>query len=362
MYRIVIATVLAGVTFAASADYKSALDAYNNRDFGSAFKEFRELAKAGGPKAQYRLGQMYYRGEGAPQDYAIALKWLQKAADNNVIDAQYFVALMHENKQGVRRSNPTTAFKLYRKAAENGHAAAQLRIANIYAEGIIVPQDMQKAFKNYMSAAQRNDPAAQYEVGRLYEVGIDQAICSRSPSIHSCRKSLNEKRFSKNDSETAVGWYRKSAKQDYAPAQYRLGEMYDDGRGVAKNHDKAREWYKLAADQGMVEARFKLNRHKKSPSEDPDRVVVDDKTRAADRRQALAGSVDAQIRLAKMYDKGLGVPKDYVKAYAWYNIAASQGNAAARASRDAIEAILTSSQVDRGQQLARKLSRDIAAQ
>jgi len=216
----------------------------------------------------------------------------------NVIDAQYYVAMMHEKKQGVRRSNPTTAFKLYRKAAANGHAAAQLRIANIYAEGVIVPQDMQKAFKNYMGAAERNDPAAQYEIGRLYEVGIDQAICARSPSIHSCRRTLNEKKFSKNDMQTAVSWYRKAAKQTYAPAQYRLGTMYDDGRGVAKNHDKAREWYQLAADQGMVEARFKLERHRKG----------------------------------------------------------------ARASRDAIEAVLTSSQVDRGQTLARKLSRDIAAQ
>jgi len=267
MVRIVVALVLAGCTFTAGADYNSAVQAYKNRDFGAAFKEFREVAKAGSPKAQYRLGQMYYRGEGAPQDYAVALKWFQKAADQNVIDAQYYVAMMHEKKQGVRRSNPTTAFKLYRKAAANGHAAAQLRIANIYAEGIVVPQDMQKAFKNYMGAAERNDPAAQYEIGRLYEVGIDQAICARSPSIHSCRRTLNEKKFSKNDMQTAVGWYRKAAAQSYAPAQYRLGTMYDDGRGVAKNHDKAREWYQLAADQGMVEARFKLDRHKKSPSD-----------------------------------------------------------------------------------------------
>ncbi|MCP4188930.1 MAG: SEL1-like repeat protein, partial [Gammaproteobacteria bacterium] len=32
-------------------------------------------------KAQYNLGYMYYKGEGVPQDYAEAKKWLDKAAN-----------------------------------------------------------------------------------------------------------------------------------------------------------------------------------------------------------------------------------------------------------------------------------------
>ena len=34
----------------------------------------------------------------------------------------------------------------------------------------------------------------------------------------------------------------------------------------------------------------------------------------------------AQHNLGVMYDKGEGVPEDYVKAYAWFNLAAAQGD------------------------------------
>ncbi len=38
------------------------------------------------------------------------------------------------------------------------------------------------------------------------------------------------------DYKEAVNWYRKAALQGDVMAQYNLGVMYDDGRGVAKNY------------------------------------------------------------------------------------------------------------------------------
>jgi len=34
----------------------------------------------------------------------------------------------------------------------------------------------------------------------------------------------------------------------------RLGEMYDQGKGVEQDYTQARRWYKLAAKQGSHEA------------------------------------------------------------------------------------------------------------
>ena len=179
----------------------------------------------------------------------------------------------------------------------------------------------------------------------------------------SCIRGLSKNQKSgKSDDQQAAGWYRKSADQGYAPAQFRLGELYDSGEGVAKNSEQARKWYALAADQGMVEARFKLNRHKKSVSDGKERDVDDERTRSANLRDARNGDMHAQLRVARMYDKGLDVSKDYIRAYAWYNIAAAQGSPEARASRDAIEAVLNPQQISKGQRLARALSREIAGQ
>ncbi|NOZ54914.1 MAG: sel1 repeat family protein [Gammaproteobacteria bacterium] len=45
---------------------------------------------------------------------------------------------------------------------------------------------------------------------------------------------------------------------------------------------------------------------------------------------AQQGQVDAQRYLGQMYDKGLGVPKNYDKAVTWYKQAAAQNDPAAQ--------------------------------
>jgi len=37
-----------------------------------------------------------------------------------------------------------------------------------------------------------------------------------------------------------------------------LGQMYENGWGVDKNHSKAVEWYRKAAEQGHTEAKERL--------------------------------------------------------------------------------------------------------
>ena len=43
-------------------------------------------------------------------------------------------------------------------------------------------------------------------------------------------------------------------------------------------------------------------------------------------RRAQQGDADAQYNLGVMYDDGEGVPKDEVEAYAWYSLAATNGD------------------------------------
>ena len=52
----------------------------------------------------------------------------------------------------------------------------------------------------------------------------------------------------------AVKWYRLSAEQGEATAQYNLGYMYEYGRGVAQDYTQAMRWYRQAADQGHKRA------------------------------------------------------------------------------------------------------------
>ena len=56
-----------------------------------------------------------------------------------------------------------------------------------------------------------------------------------------------------------------------------------------------------------------------------------------------------------MYATGEGIPEDYVKAYAWMNLAAAQGVENAGEVKDRIREMMTRAQVSEGQKLASDL-------
>ena len=76
---------------------------------------------------------------------------------------------------------------------------------------------------------------------------------------------LLEGRGVKKDLENASKWLRKAAEKGIAPAQYRLGELYMNGQGVPKDYEFAYAWLSTGATQqhkksialfGKVESRL----------------------------------------------------------------------------------------------------------
>jgi localization factor PodJL len=51
-------------------------------------------------------------------------------------------------------------------------------------------------------------------------------------------------------------------------------------------------------------------------------------------KAAMAGNTDAQLELADIYERGLGVSQDHIEAYAWNAVAAATGNTLAAGQRD----------------------------
>ena len=56
----------------------------------------------------------------------------------------------------------------------------------------------------------------------------------------------------------AVKYYKLSADQGLADAQYNLGWCYENGKGVTQSFMEAARYFKLAADQGNVQAQYCL--------------------------------------------------------------------------------------------------------
>jgi hypothetical protein len=112
--------------------------------------------------------------------------------------------------------------------------------------------------------------------------------------------------------------YSPLAEQGVAEAQYMIGMMHGSGRGTPQDYVKAAEWYRKAAEQEHAVAQSSLGRMLHFGREG----VPQDHTEAASwlLKASEQGDWAAQSTLADMYKEGVGVPKDLVSAYMWYDV------------------------------------------
>ncbi len=165
--------------------------------------------------------------------------------------------------------------------------------------------DFEKALAEWLPLAGAGDLEATYRIGRLYARGRGVA----------------------QDDTVAVEWFRKAARQGYAPAQNDLGTMYEQGRGVERDDVQAVRWFRAAAESGRAAAQANLA----TMYELGRGVAADDG--AAFRWYALAAEQEnpaAQNNLGRMYEEGRGVAASEESAYRWYRRAARQDHPAAQ--------------------------------
>ena len=119
---------------------------------------------------QCEVGLKYSQGEGVPQNYAKAMKWFRKAADQGHAEAQFKLGNMYYLSQGTPLDYVEAA-KWLQKAADQGHAAAAYNMGALYDKGQGVPQDYGKAAEYYRKAADNRVPEALFNLGTMYALG-----------------------------------------------------------------------------------------------------------------------------------------------------------------------------------------------
>ncbi|HKY81329.1 MAG TPA: hypothetical protein VJM09_07625, partial [Sphingobium sp.] len=72
----------------ALADVKTGVDAWQQGDYAKTIAEWRPLAQAGDPDAQFNMGQAYKLGRGVTADMSAALDWYRKAAAQGHVRAE----------------------------------------------------------------------------------------------------------------------------------------------------------------------------------------------------------------------------------------------------------------------------------
>jgi TPR repeat protein len=122
--------------------------------------------------------------------------------------------------------------------------------------------------------------------------------------------------YHRGDYTTALReWLRLAEQWEVEEAQFNVGLLYENGRGVPQDYVQARQWYTKAAAQGYAVA---------------------------------------QCNLGRLYEFGHGVPQDYVQAYMWYILGAAHGEKVGAELRDALAKRMTLAQIFQAQERARE--------
>jgi TPR repeat protein len=154
----------------------------------------------------------------------------------------------------------------------------------------------------------------------------------------------------------AEKYYRKSAEQGHAMAQYGLATIYEYGNGVNQDYREAFYWYTKSAKQGHPNAQLNLG----SMYLHGEGVGVDyEKAYELFRKSALQGEPLAIFNIGQMYTAGAAVQKSNVMALAHYQIAkANTEDSDIASSYGTLKSHMSSAEIQAAEQEARKLMRE----
>jgi len=123
--------------------------------------------------------------------------------------------------------NYEKAFELWRGELKKNKNSPEINynLAMLFDKGLGIDVDESSAHKHYLKAAKQNYAPAMFKLG---------VIMARQ-----------------EDYPAAAKWWLKASNTDLPEAQYNLAKLYRDGVGVEKDIYKAKYWFKKAAESAL---------------------------------------------------------------------------------------------------------------
>ncbi|MDA0998867.1 MAG: tetratricopeptide repeat protein [Proteobacteria bacterium] len=247
--------------------FRRAVAAYEQGNLEAARDGFRELAAVGHGISAYDYALMSWWGQGGGQDRALAIKFFDTAAKQEVPQSLHALGVLYLQGNGVAK-DPSAAVGYFTQASQLGYAASTYNLALAHLNGWGIDKDPAAGRALLEVAAEQGFPEAAYDLAGLLAGGVG----------------------GERDPVSARHWFAKAAEAGDPFGHYNLALMALAGSGGGKDPALARRHLEIAAE---------------------------------------AGAVPAQIRLAYFLAGGEGGRRDRVGALAWFRIAAGLGDASA---------------------------------
>lgn len=274
--------------------------ARNQGQLTRVVRGYRRLAQWGDVQSQFHLGQCYASGAGVVRNMPEARRWIQKAAEQGHVEAQYAVSHFYLHGAALDAGNPYQPGRYYGAETAGDNAAL------LFPDGLDLTADMSQAALWLERAAEGGHPSAMCQLATLYAHGngVEQ------------------------NSARAVELLKAACSKSLPWAHFLLAQFQMNGQhGLTRDLEGAMENLEYAAGHGHIEAAFQLGTMLVMPGmtrHDPQQA--ERWLNSAGQRQHL----NAMVTLAKLYHDGKVLPRDDIRAAAWFRKAAALGNAQAQ--------------------------------
>lgn len=344
-----------------------------SRDEEKSKSWMKKAADAGDAEAQYQYSQNF----GSADRNAVIkgskdekedntrryVEWLEKAAAQKHRVAQYELGMTYLlgafefpwDRSGKKLFDPDSekALPLLRTSADAGYWQSQWAIAILFQAGFgKVKADKEQSEKYWELLAGQSNPDTLNRIGVLYDETLKQFYKDGRNKYKGKNLDFNE------TNKVALEYFQRAADKDDKYGLYNLGRSYKDGRGVLKDESKALEYFKRAAEKGHYDSMRKV-----AFAYLEGQGVVKDYAeahqwliKAAAENETSKWSDVHKIRnaLGALHEYGWGIEKDLVRAYAWYNIAASGGYDKAKQNLARVEKAINPDELREAQTLSRE--------
>ncbi|MCT7946270.1 tetratricopeptide repeat protein [Shewanella septentrionalis] len=272
-----------------------------------------------------------------PADPKASNDWYKKAAE---LDAQYLSLLTLSNllsPEAQTREDLEMLEAQLKPNAEAGDATFQYELGLLYERQPLLDPDATQAINWFEKAAAQQHPDADYHLGALYWHD------GRVTSDYSKAREYFEKSAAAGDelAKDDLGHMLAAGQggpKDLARAeallseraadddfrQYYLGKRFLYGEDFAVDYDKARHWLSQSVARGNDFAKIEFaHLLLKAPQNESDyqQAKIDFE------EFALKWNEDALLGLGKIYEQGLGVSRQPIKALMYYQLAAMSNRA-----------------------------------
>jgi len=253
-------------------------------------------ANTGDPIAQHELGLRYLLGDGFAADTIKGANWIRLAAKKGLASASFNYAIILINGWGTEW-NPFEAYKYFLSAANNGMPAAEHIVGLLHLENLIVRKDLSAAYTWFKDAA-----AAGYEPAKN--------------SLEDLKKRIEDDNLLIDTTSTSKAAPINNNSKDQNIVNSSTGLVFI-------NFDAIRDTIKPVNTNDLVNDLFftgndSLIALMKLSSSNKDSLTIDEISFEILNEFNQSGSPEVYTLLGRMYEIGISVKRDKVKAAEYY--------------------------------------------